>query len=347
MSTGLIRDPADARRGLPLVPGAPVLAIEGLSVATATADLVLDVSLSVEAGETLAIVGESGCGKSLTCLAAMGLLDPPLRLSAGKVRFLGTPLSHLGERKLRAIRGRDMAMIFQDATTALNPVLAVGQQVAEVLRVHDGLGARAAAAAAAVALLDRVGIPEPERRAADFPHQLSGGLCQRVMIAMALACRPRLLIADEATTALDVTTQAQILRLLRSLQAEAGMAMIFVTHDLGVVAEIADRVAVMYSGRVVELATADDLFERPAHPYTRGLMACRLLAGTPRQARLEAIEGTVPRPAARPDGCAFRPRCGHAVAACLTQPMLLPLAPVRPQRSAQTVACHVPQGARG
>ncbi|MGO4138482.1 ABC transporter ATP-binding protein [Rhizobium brockwellii] len=310
-----------------------VLDVQGLTVGADRADLVLDVSLSVAAGETLCLVGESGCGKSLTCLAAMGLTSEPLMRKSGRIAFLGQDLSTLGENALADIRGRDMAMIFQDATAALNPVRRVGMQIAEVLVVHRDLSWKQAMAQA-VELIASVGIADPKARANAYPHQLSGGMCQRIMIAMALACRPKLLIADEATTALDVTTQAQILKLMRELQAETGAAMIFVTHDLGVVAEIADRVAVMYSGRVVETATVDDLFEHPRHPYTRGLMACRLHATTASHGRIAAIEGTVPSPSRRPQGCSFRPRCIYVNEDCLVLP------PLRAISGNHHAACH-------
>jgi peptide/nickel transport system ATP-binding protein len=319
----------------PAGPEAPVLAIDSMTVGTETVDLVLDASLHVAAGETLCLVGESGCGKSLTCLAAMGLLADPVRLKSGRVSLLGKDLGGLDERSLRQMRGREMAMIFQDPSASLNPVQRVGRQIAEVLVIHEGATWKAAMRRA-VELLDKVGIHDPEARAGAYPHQLSGGMCQRVMIAMALACRPRLIISDEATTALDVTTQAQILKLMKSLQDETGTAMIFVTHDLSVVAEIADRVAVMYSGRIVETGTADDIFDRPAHPYTQGLMNCRLHALSAADGRLAAIGGTVPRPAARPSGCAFRPRCDRAADACATLPAS------RSHGGRQTVACHFP-----
>ena len=313
----------------------PVLSIDGLTVGTSDVDLVIDVQLAVAPGETLCLVGESGCGKSLTCLAAMGLLADPVRRKAGSVSLEGRELTGLAEKHLRQIRGRDMAMIFQDPAASLNPVQRVGRQVAETLVVHEGLTMRAAMRQA-VELLARVGIENPAARAEAYPHQLSGGMCQRVMIAMALACRPRLIIADEATTALDVTTQAQILKLMKTLQQETGTAMIFVTHDLSVVAEIADRVAVMYSGRIVETGSVDDIFEHPGHPYTRGLMDCRLHALSVTNGRLAAIAGTVPRPAARPSGCAFRTRCPKAAERCETLP--LPHA----FKASQTVACHFP-----
>ena len=313
-----------------------VLRVSGLTVGTDNVDLVIDVSFSIERGETLCLVGESGCGKSVTCLAAMGLHSEPVRRKAGSVALFDETLSEMTERQLAPIRGRDVAMIFQDPAASLNPVQRVGRQVAEVLVVHRSLSWRAAHEQA-IALLGEVGIPHPADRADAYPHQLSGGMCQRVMIAMALACRPKLIIADEATTALDVTTQAQILRLMRTLQRETGTAMIFVTHDLSVVAEIADRVAVMYSGRIVESASADELFDHPAHPYTRGLMDCRLDAHAPVADRLRAIEGTVPGPAARPAGCAFRTRCSKARAVCAETPQL------RWRAGSQAVACHFPE----
>ena len=333
IDTEILSAGSDRRRDHAPHQAETVLSVEGLTVGTGRADLVIDVSLDVRAGETLCLVGESGCGKSLTCLAAMGLTSEPLVVKNGHISFLGQNLSALSENQLSDIRGRDMAMIFQDATAALNPVRRVGMQVAEVLVVHRGLSWRQAEKQA-VELIASVGIPEPEARAKAFPHQLSGGMCQRIMIAMALACRPKLLIADEATTALDVTTQAQILRLMRELQAETGAAMIFVTHDLGVVAEIADRVAVMYSGRVVETATVDELFENPLHPYTRGLMACRLHATTISHGRIAAIEGTVPSPSRRPGGCSFRPRCSFANDLCLSLPELAPVT------ADHRAACH-------
>ncbi len=313
----------------------PVLSIDGLTVGTDIVNLVIDVSLEVAPGETLCLVGESGCGKSLICLAAMGLLTEPVRLTAGSVTLQGRELTSLDEKHLRQIRGGEMAMIFQDPAASLNPVQRVGRQVAEALVVHEGLSMRVAMCQA-VELLDRVGIEDSASRALAYPHQLSGGMCQRVMIAMALACRPQLIVADEATTALDVTTQAQILKLMKTLQQETGTAMIFVTHDLSVVAEIADRVAVMYSGRIVETGLVDDIFEHPGHPYTLGLMDCRLHALSATNNRLAAIAGTVPRPSARPIGCAFRTRCPKAVDRCEILPQ--PQGFVTNQR----VACHFP-----
>jgi oligopeptide/dipeptide ABC transporter ATP-binding protein len=300
-----------------------LLAVEGLTVSFGRFAVVEDLSFTVDPGEVLAIVGESGSGKSLTALALMRLVPPPGRVS-GRVVFDGAELLALPERQMRSIRGGSMAMVFQEPMTSLNPVFTVGSQIAEALRWHRGLSG-AAARAEAVRLLSLVEIPNPAARVADYPHQLSGGMRQRVMIAMALACNPRLLIADEPTTALDATVQAQILDLLRRLRAELGMAVILITHDLGVVSDFADRVAVMYAARVVEAAPAAALFADPAHPYTEGL-----LASLPRLAetveRLAAIPGQVPPPFALPPGCRFAPRCAHAKAPCeLAIPPLLAL----------------------
>lgn len=304
------------------------LELDGLSVVLHTRagalPAVADVSLSVAPGETLALVGESGCGKSMTALAIMRLLpEPPARLAGGRVLLDGTDVAALPERAMQDIRGRSIAMIFQDPMSALNPVATVGAQIAEVLRRHEGLSGRAAHDRT-LELLDLVGIPDPAGRIDEFPHRLSGGMSQRVMIAMAIACRPRVLIADEPTTALDVTIQAQILELLRRLQDETGMAMLLITHDLGVVAEIADRVAVMYAGRIVEQATTEALFARPLHPYARGLMGATPVGGPAgRQRRLADIPGSVPPLAALPPGCAFAPRCPQRFAPCMaTRPGL-------------------------
>ncbi|MBL6457877.1 ABC transporter ATP-binding protein [Belnapia sp. T6] len=286
------------------------------------------ISFSVEAGRTLAVVGESGCGKSVTALATMGLLPPAARLD-GSIRLLGREMTSLTPEEWRDRRGRDLAMIFQEPMTSLNPAFTAGDQVAEALRVHEGLGRRAAFDRA-VALLDRVRIPDAARRARQYPHQLSGGMRQRVMIAMALACRPRLLIADEPTTALDVTVQAQILALLDELKRETGMAVVLITHDLGVVADHADEVVVMYAGRVAERAPAARLFARPEHPYTVGLLgaAPRIEGGA---GRLASIEGTVPDLLRPPEGCRFAPRCPFRGADCARQP---PLAEIEPGHAA-------------
>lgn len=287
---------------------------------------VQDLDLAIAPGETVALVGESGSGKSVTSLSIMGLLPRKVgRIAEGSIGFRGKSgetrdLARLDPESLRRLRGNDVAMVFQEPMTSLNPVYTVGEQIAEPIRIHRGLGHREAAADA-VRLLADVGIPDPERRARQYPHELSGGMRQRATIAMALACDPALLIADEPTTALDVTIQAQILDLLAKLQAERGMAMLFVTHNLGVVAEIANRVAVMYAGRIVETGTVAEVFAHPRHPYTQGLMRSvpRLgqatalkKAGTP----LPTIAGSVPSLANLPQGCAFAPRCPHVVAAC-------------------------------
>ncbi|CAH2599256.1 dipeptide ABC transporter ATP binding subunit DppD [Rhodovastum atsumiense] len=285
------------------------------------------VSLAVGKGRTLGIVGESGCGKSMLSLSLLRLVPPPGRIAGGRVVFDGRDLLGLPPEQMRMLRGRRIAMIFQEPMTSLNPVFTVGAQIVEAMRAHDRGSPMAALRARAIAALERVRMPAPERRFDEYPHQLSGGMRQRVMIAMALACEPDLLIADEPTTALDVTVQAQILDLLRRLQAQTGMAIILITHDLGVVAEMADEVAVMYAGRVVERAAVADIFADPQHPYTLGL-----LGSMPRleetRARLLAIEGTVPAPAALPQGCRFHPRCVFAAPRCRTvDPPLLEVAP--------------------
>jgi oligopeptide/dipeptide ABC transporter ATP-binding protein len=283
-------------------------------------------SLSVGAGETVALVGESGCGKSLSALSIMRLLpDPPARIVGGSVLLNGRDLVALSEEAMREIRGQEIGMVFQDPLSSLNPVATVEKQIAEVLRTHTDLD-RAQARTRALELLEQVGMPDAARRLDAYPHQLSGGMCQRVMIACAIACRPSVLIADEPTTALDVTVEAQVLGLLERLQADSGMAMIFITHDLGVVAEIADHVVVMYAGRKVEEAPVDDLFAAPLHPYTAGLIAATPVPGAQRAARLADIPGMVPPLNALPAGCAFAPRCKRALDACwkakpqLTQP---------------------------
>jgi len=291
----------------------PLLSVEALTVRFGRFAVVEELAFGVAPGEVLAIVGESGSGKSMTALALMRLVPPPGTIT-GRVVFEGTELLSLPERKLRAIRGGAMAMVFQEPMTSLNPVFTVGRQIAEALAWHRGLSG-AAARAEAVRLLGLVEIPNAAQRVSEYPHQLSGGMRQRVMIAMALACGPRLLIADEPTTALDATVQAQILDLLRRLRAELGLAVILITHDLGVVADFADRVAVMYAARIVETGPTEALFRAPLHPYTEGL-----LASLPRMqgpiGRLAAIPGQVPPPFALPPGCRFAPRCAHAKAPC-------------------------------
>jgi peptide/nickel transport system ATP-binding protein len=282
------------------------------------------VSFRVEAGQTLAVVGESGCGKSVTALAIMGLLPPGARVG-GSIRLAGREIATLSPEDMRQKRGGELAMIFQEPMTSLNPAFTAGEQVAEALRQHQGLSQRAAFDRA-VEMLARVHIPDAGRRARQYPHQLSGGMRQRVMIAMALACRPRLLIADEPTTALDVTVQAQILALLDELKRETGTAVVLITHDLGVVADHADQVAVMYAGRVAERAEASTLFAAPQHPYTVGL-----LGAVPRLertgGRLASIEGTVPDLRSPPPGCRFSPRCPFHIERCVEQPPLGEVAP--------------------
>jgi peptide/nickel transport system ATP-binding protein/oligopeptide transport system ATP-binding protein len=285
-----------------------------------------DVSFNVEPGEILGIVGESGSGKSVTALTIMGLLPrPPARVAAGTVRFDGQELTKLSEQRLERIRGKGISMVFQEPMTSLNPVLSIGEQVMETVRAHERVGL-AEQRRRAIEMLDRVGIASAASRLSDYPHQLSGGQRQRVMLAIALACRPRLLIADEPTTALDVTIQAQVLDLMMDLRDELGMAIIIITHNMGVIAETADRVLVMYAGRIVEQSSVQTLFDEPAHPYTRGLLGCVPTLEQDTR-RLLAIPGTLPEPASRPSGCRFAPRCAYATDACLAAlPPLVALA---------------------
>jgi oligopeptide/dipeptide ABC transporter ATP-binding protein len=292
-----------------------------------------EVSLAVPAGQTVAVVGESGSGKSLTMLAVMGLLSPPLRVSGGRVRLDGRDLTGLGEHELRATRGRDLAMIYQDPMTSLNPLMRVGAQVAEAMTAH-GVDT-ATARKRTLDLLARVGIPDPKRTARAYPHEFSGGMRQRVMIACALAMRPRLLIADEPTTALDVTIQQQILALVDELRRELGMTTIWVTHDLGVVARLVDRVVVMYAGHVVEDAPVREAFASPQHPYTSRLIAALPDRTDDRRPPLAQIPGRPPLSTEDIVGCPFRPRCPQARDVCAIRPALLP-------RGAGRVACHVP-----
>jgi oligopeptide/dipeptide ABC transporter ATP-binding protein len=306
---------------------APLLAIEDLSVGFDTpegfARAVEGVNLTIAPGETLGLVGESGCGKSVTSLSVLGLIpSPPGRIESGRILFEKNDLLSLPNERLRHIRGRKIAMIFQEPMTSLNPVLTVGRQVAEPLMVHRGLSKQEAYGEAAT-WLEKVKIPAAAKRLGDYPHQLSGGMRQRVMIAMAMVCRPKLLIADEPTTALDVTIQAQILSLMLWLREQLGTALLLITHDLGVIAQMADRVGVMYAGRVVEEASVADLFDRPAHPYTQGLLRSmpRLQdrsGGRPR--RLREIKGTVPRLTEMPAGCSFADRCPNVLARCREAP---------------------------
>ena len=278
------------------------------------------IDLTLKKGQTLGIVGESGCGKSVLSLSIMRLIPPPGRIAAGRILFDGQDLATLSPAAMRAIRGRRIAMIFQEPMTSLNPAFTAGDQIMEAIKAHDPTAQ--SLKAKAIAALDRVRIPAAARRFDDYPHQMSGGMRQRVMIAMALACAPDLLIADEPTTALDVTVQAQILDLLRSLQAQTGMAIVLITHDLGVVAEMAYQVAVMYAGRVVEHAPAAQIFDDPQHPYTLGLLGSIPKLEEDRD-RLLAIEGTVPPPFDLPSGCRFHPRCVFAAPICAeTDPAL-------------------------
>ena len=293
----------------------PLLSIEDLHVAAAGRPVIEGVSLDIAPGEMVGLVGESGCGKSVTALAVMRLLaSPPMRQTGGTIRLDGRDLSALDDRAMQAVRGNDIAMIFQEPMTSLNPVFSIGDQVAEAITLHRPVP-RAQALDQAADLLALVGIPAPRAALARYPHQLSGGQRQRVMIAMALACEPRLLVADEPTTALDVTVQAQILDLLDDLRRARGMAVLLITHDLGVVSQYCDRVAVMYGGRIVEQAPAADLFARPRHRYTHALLAT-IPAANPPGAELPAIPGSVPPPGARPPGCAFHPRCAAVLDRC-------------------------------
>ena len=292
------------------------------------------ISFTIAAGETVALVGESGCGKSVTSMSILRLLPSPPAYFAGAIRFEGRDLLKISEQEMRALRGNDVSMVFQEPMTSLNPVLAIGWQVGETLRLHQGLSKRAAWAKA-IEMLTLVGISDPERRVLEYPHQISGGMRQRVMIAMALACNPRLLIADEPTTALDVTIQAQILDLMRELQRRVGAAILLITHDLGVVAEMAERVIVMYAGRKVEEAPLGRLFARPAHPYTRGLLGAVPRLGANRDSRLAEIPGQAPSLLQPIIGCAFAPRCPRADAPCRT---ITPAA--REIGPGHVVACH-------
>jgi len=278
-----------------------------------------DVSFEVRAGETLGLVGESGSGKSVTALSIMRLVRPPGRIAGGSIRFKGRDLLTLSEPEIRAIRGAEISLIFQEPMTALNPVFTIGDQVGEALLVH-GRATRRNAPAQVVELLNAVRIPDPAARARDYPHQLSGGMRQRVLIAMAIACKPSLVIADEPTTALDVTIQAQILDLLREMKSTLQLSLLLITHDLGVIAETADRVAVMYAGRIVEHGTVRDIFRSPQHPYTRGLLASMPGATSGHGTRLHAIDGAVPVLGAFPSGCAFNPRCPDRFEPCTVAP---------------------------
>ena len=299
-----------------------LLEIKNLSTHFPTRDglvrAVDDVSFYINRGELLGLVGESGCGKSMTALSIMRLVPPPGKIVSGEILFEGRNLLTLSNAEMRDVRGNDIAMIFQDPMTSLNPVFTVGEQIIEALRLHRGLS-RKEARKAAIKAMHEVAIPDPDLRVDDYPHQLSGGMRQRVMIAMALACDPKLLIADEPTTALDVTIQAQILDLLDNLRKTRQLAVLLITHDLGVVAEVADRVAVMYTGRIVEESPVEELFARAKHPYTEGLLRSvpKLTAkDVTKPERLQTIEGMVPNPTSLPPGCHFEPRCPYRMPRC-------------------------------
>jgi peptide/nickel transport system ATP-binding protein len=306
-------------------PSTPLLRVTNLSTAfTVERDgvsrelrAVDDISFSINRGETLSLVGESACGKSVTALSIIGLVPPPGRVVAGSIEFEGRDLLTLSERERRQVRGARIGFVFQEPMTALNPVFTVGDQIAEALIVH-GLATPAQAKPRVIALLDAVRIPDAARRARDYPHQLSGGMRQRALIAAAVACGPSLLIADEPTTALDVTIQAEILDLLRDMRDASGMSLLLITHDLQVVSQLAGRIAVMYAGRVVEEGLAETVLRDPLHPYTQGLLAS--LPGSTPGTRLRAIPGTVPDLGFLPTGCAFAPRCANRLAACGTRP---------------------------
>lgn len=316
-----------------------VLKVEGLVTSFRTDDGVVKaldgVGFEIAHGRTLGVVGESGCGKSVTSLSIMGLLPSGVgRIEAGKILFAGKNLATLSEAEMRTIRGNRIAMIFQEPMTALNPVFTAGEQITEVFITHRKMN-RADARKAALRMMEMVRIPDPERRLDEYPHQMSGGMKQRVMIAMALACEPAVIIADEPTTALDVTIQSQILRLMQDLQKQTGTSIMFITHDLGVIAEVADDVAVMYAGQIIEKAEVFTLFDRPLHPYTKGLLASIPHSGQTRESRLPTIKGSVPALKNLPKGCRFYGRCPYRQPQCVIEsPALVEI------ESKHSVACH-------
>ena len=301
----------------------PLLSIKGLIVAANGLRLIDGVDLDVEGGKISALVGESGSGKSLTALAAIGLLSDNLELIKGRIEFDNVNIAGLSEREMSSLRGRQISMIFQEPVGSLNPLAPVGVQVAESLEVH-GIASGKRAIFKAIELMERVGIPQPEIRAKQLPYELSGGMCQRAMIASALVNKPKLLIADEPTTALDVTVQAQILQLLSELSSELGLSVLLITHDMGVVAEIADDVSVMYGGRIVERGSVENIFALPHHPYTQMLLQTLPRVDRPRKEELFTISGSVPSPGDQRSGCRFFPRCDRAVDDCKERPVLLP-----------------------
>ena len=320
----------------------PLITIDSLKTYFYTDDGVVkavdDVSLVIPRGKTLGLVGESGCGKSVTALSVIRLISRPGKIAGGQIVMQAngkpTVLNKLSEAEMRGIRGSSISMIFQEPMSSLNPVFTIGAQIAEAVQLHQKLG-KADAWAKAVEMLRKVKIPEPAQRAREYPHQLSGGMRQRAMIAMALSCEPKLLIADEPTTALDVTIQAQILDLLQQLQQDVGMSILMITHDLGIIAETADDVAVMYASKVVEYAPVEELFANPLHPYTHGLFKSRPEMGKSKQEKLETIEGMVPSPLRFPQGCKFHPRCPYAQERCTTEEPEL-----REIRPGHQVRCH-------
>ncbi|HYH10644.1 MAG TPA: ABC transporter ATP-binding protein [Thermoanaerobaculia bacterium] len=307
-------------------PAEALLEVRNLRTSFGSVHAVDNVSFNVRRGEAVALVGESGCGKSVTAMSIMRLIAPPGKITAGEVRFKGKNLAQLSERDMRNVRGNDIAMVFQEPMTSLNPVFKIGAQVAEAIRIHRKVSKKEAWKMAGE-MLELVSIPDPHKRLQDYPHQLSGGMRQRVMIAIALSCDPELLIADEPTTALDVTIQAQIMELLASLQKKLGLAVLLITHDLGVVAEFCERVVVMYTGRVVEEAPVIQLFGNPSHPYTRGLLKSLPGASEAGATRLPTIAGMVPPITNLPSGCKFNPRCPDVMDICLgNEPALMPVA---------------------
>ncbi len=316
----------------------PVLKVEGLSVVfdmpNSTVTALDDISFEIGKGEVLGVIGESGAGKSLLGSAIVGLLEPPGRISAGKVSLAGYRIDNLSQKKLQRVRGKDISMVFQDPLTSLDPLYTVGDQLIETIRTHSNETARAARERA-VKLLHEVGIPSPEQRIDSYPHELSGGMRQRVVIALALCLNPLLIIADEPTTALDVSVQAQIIALLKRVARDHGTAIMLVTHDMGVIAEVADRVAVLYGGRVSEIGPVKDLIQQALHPYTQGLMGAIPSIAHDRAGRMVQIPGSMPRLAAMPEGCYFNPRCAHAWDLCRSS---------RPKLIAQErsqIACHL------
>lgn len=324
----------------------PILSVKNLKTLFYTekgiVPAVNDVSFELTKGETLGIVGESGCGKSVTSLSVMGLIEAPAgRIHSGQILFEGQDLLKLPKDEQRRFRGNEISMIFQEPMTSLNPVHKVGAQIAEVIMLHQGIGKKQALKEA-IDALDRVGIPSPEQRAFDYPHSLSGGMRQRVMIAMALACKPKILICDEPTTALDVTIQAQILELIQTLQKDLEMGVIFISHDLGVIAEVCDRVMVMYAGRTVEEADTLTLFDHPRHPYTAALLSSIPRLGRRTQDKLPTIPGIVPDLRTLPSACSFAPRCQHADAQCKSQ-----MPKLSGPSSGNRVRCYYPVSQNG